>query len=202
MSSLMRMPKCRPASSVRQSTLSPGLSVTTLTGVPSGAVNTPVFSRITRPVRPSSSAIQALGPVGLASSVIAGDIGQGYASFEKPFLSPPAIVFPIVWTILYVLMGVSSYLICRQTKEQGLDTFSALLPYGIQLAMNFAWSIFFFGLELFLFASIWLVLMIFVIIWMIFTFYKIKPIAAYLQIPYLVWCLFAVYLSFGVTFLN
>ncbi len=140
--------------------------------------------------------------VGLASSVIAGDIGQGYASFEKPFLSPPAIVFPIVWTILYVLMGVSSYLICRQIKEQGLDTFSALLPYGIQLAMNFAWSIFFFGLELFLFASIWLVLMIFVIIWMIFTFYKIKPIAAYLQIPYLVWCLFAVYLSFGVTFLN
>lgn len=122
-----------------------------------------------------------------------------YSSIRKPALSPPGYLFPIVWTILYILMGISSYLI-YESDHPGKT--KALKCYAIQLFFNFMWSIIFFRFRLFFAAFLWLLAMILCIIVMICKFYKIKPIAAYLQIPYLLWCLFAAYLNFMIYLLN
>lgn len=122
-----------------------------------------------------------------------------YAELNKPSLAPPGIVFPIVWIILYILMGISSYMVWASDSA---DKWDALKIYALQLFFNFFWSIFFFRFDLYLFSFIWLVAMIILIILMIYKFYKIKPLAAYLQIPYLIWCLFAAYLNFMIYSLN
>lgn len=136
--------------------------------------------------------------VGTLSALLSGGMNS-YAVLNKPALSPPAILFPIVWSILYVLMGISSYIIAASDSP---DKKKALSVYWLQLLFNFFWSIFFFRFSLYLFSFVWLLAMIALIIIMIYRFYKISPIAAYLQIPYLIWCIFAAYLNFMVYQLN
>lgn len=122
-----------------------------------------------------------------------------YENLIQPPLSPPSWLFPVVWTILYILMGISAYLIYRS------DSFyrnSALKIYATQLIVNFFWTIIFFNLEMYLFAFIWLLLLLVLIILMIYGFSKINKTAAYLQIPYLLWVIFAGYLNFGIYWLN
>lgn len=137
--------------------------------------------------------------VGTLSALFSGNSAGNYSVLNKPALSPPGIVFPIVWTILYILMGISSYIIY---ESNDLNKESALNTYALQLFFNFFWSIIFFRLNLFFTAFVWLLVLIFLIVRMIRQFYRIKPIAAYLQIPYLVWCIFAAYLNFMVFRLN
>ena len=124
-----------------------------------------------------------------------------YGELVKPPLSPPSIVFPIVWTILFILMGISAYFVyiarVDQTKKR-----TALATWAVQLFLNFTWSILFFNLHLYLLSFIWIILLWIAILAMIIQFYKISPIAAYLQIPYLVWVTFAAYLNFGIFMLN
>lgn len=122
-----------------------------------------------------------------------------YSSITKPDFSPPAYVFPIVWTILYVLMGISSYIIYNSDNPA---SGKALKIYILQLFFNFCWSIIFFRFNLYLFALIWLVVLIVLIYMMIREFYKISPWAAYLQIPYLLWCIFAALLNFFIFKMN
>ena len=122
-----------------------------------------------------------------------------FASLNKPPLTPPAIVFPIVWTILYILMGISAYLIYISDSQYKSD---ALRAYALQLIVNFFWSIIFFNFNAYLFAFIWLVLLWILIIIMIISFCKIDKTAAYLQIPYLIWVTFAGYLNFSIFLLN
>jgi len=117
-----------------------------------------------------------------------------YKSLEQPLLSPPSILFPIIWTILYILMGVSAYLI---SKKDNIP-----LIYYVQLGVNALWSIIFFVFKLRLFAFIWIILLIILVVKMIFAFYKIDKKAAYLQIPYLLWIVFASYLNLGIYLLN
>lgn len=136
--------------------------------------------------------------VGGISALISGNMST-YSSLKQPVLSPPGFIFPIVWTILYILMGISSYIIYSSNSTEKPK---ALLLYGIQLFFNFCWSIIFFKYNLYLFAFIWLVALIGVIILMIRQFYSISPLAAYLQLPYLVWCIFAAYLNFSIFVLN
>ncbi len=124
---------------------------------------------------------------------------MNYNQIVKPDFAPPAIVFPIVWTILYVLMGISSYIIVTTDNDRKQ---SALNWYAIQLLFNFVWSIIFFNLQNYLFAFLWLMGLIVCICIMIVKFYKISPMAAYLQIPYLLWCVFAAYLNFSIYLLN
>lgn len=123
-----------------------------------------------------------------------------YRAVEKPPLSPPGIVFPIVWSILYILMGISSYLIyvLPPSKERS----DSLLIYAVQLAVNLIWPFLFFRQSAYLLAFFWLLLLIALVITMIVFFYRARPKAAYLQIPYLVWVLYAAYLNFGVWWLN
>lgn len=126
----------------------------------------------------------------------------GMDSFEKavkPPLTPPSFLFPIVWTILFILMGISSYIVCNSDSE---NRTTALSVYGIQLAVNFFWPIFFFNLEAYLFSFIWIILLWILIIVMIVQFNKISKVAALLQIPYLLWVTFAAYLNFGIYLLN
>lgn len=118
---------------------------------------------------------------------------------NKPPLTPPNIVFPIVWTILYILMGISSYIVYN---EKNSFTPTALKWYGIQLFLNFCWPLIFFNLMMYLTAFIWIILMIVSILIMIYYFYKVKPVSAYLQIPYVLWCIFAAYLTLATYLLN
>ena len=121
-------------------------------------------------------------------------------SILKPPLSPPAVVFPIAWTILYALMGVSAARV-YQTPASAART-RGLGLYLAQLAFNFFWSIIFFNLQAFGFAFLWLVVLWALILMMAFTFRRVDRPAALLQIPYLAWVLFAGYLNFGVWLLN
>lgn len=122
-----------------------------------------------------------------------------YSQLIKPEFAPPAAIFPIVWTILYILMGISSYIICSSDSSMKQ---SALNWYAIQLLFNFIWSLIFFNLQNYLFAFIWLLALIICICIMIIRFYTINPCSAYLQIPYLLWCVFAAFLNFNIVLLN
>ena len=136
--------------------------------------------------------------VGTMSALFSGNMSS-YSILNKPAFSPPGFIFPVVWTILYILMGASSYIVYFSNSS---NKSKALLLYCIQLFFNFCWSIIFFGLDLFLFAFIWLIALIFIIIIMIRQFLIVNPLSAYLQIPYLIWCIFAAYLNFSIFLLN
>ena len=118
----------------------------------------------------------------------------------KPPLSPPGIVFPIVWSILFALMGVGATRIYLSPASNARSC--ALGIFLLQLAFNFFWSIIFFNLQNFGLALLWLVVLWALIIWMIRSFYTIDPLSAWLQIPYFLWVTFAAYLNFGVWRLN
>jgi len=122
---------------------------------------------------------------------------DGYKNMVTPSFAPPGIVFPIVWSILYILMGISNYLV----KEE-LNTNSALSIYNIQLGVNLLWSFFFFTFKWYLFSFIWILLLISLVYVMIREFLKVKKIAGYLQIPYLLWIIFAAILNFSIFLLN
>lgn len=121
-----------------------------------------------------------------------------YNSLQKPFLAPPSIVFPIVWTILYILMGISYGIL----KSKSLTNKKIDLIYYIQLAVNAAWSIIFFLLKWRLFAFIWILLLDILVVLMIIKFYKKDKTAGLLQIPYILWTLFASYLNLAIYILN
>ena len=121
-----------------------------------------------------------------------------YNSLQKPFLAPPSIVFPIVWTILYILMGISYGIL----KSKGLTDKKIDLIYYIQLAVHAAWSIIFFLLKWRLFAFIWILLLDILVILMIIKFYKKDKTAGLIQIPYILWTLFASYLNLAIYILN
>lgn len=121
-----------------------------------------------------------------------------YNSLEQPFLSPPSIVFPIVWTILYTLMGISyGILVDNSLVDSKINNI-----YYLQLFVNALWSIFFFTLKWRLFAFLWILLLLALVILMIIRFYNKNKIAGLLQIPYLLWIIFASYLNIGVYLLN
>ncbi len=140
----------------------------------------------------------ALGIGSLSALATSGSMDI-YSSVETPSLSPPSIVFPIVWTILFTLMGISS---ARVFIANGYKWNNALTVYVMQLAVNFLWSIIFFNIRAFLFAFIWLILLWVLIIVKIKGFYKYDKAAAILQIPYLLWVTFAGYLNLGIYLLN
>ena len=139
--------------------------------------------------------------VGILSGLISMDAMEAFESVEKPLLSPPGWLFPVVWTILYTLMGIASYLVITSGARQSAIS-PALRAYGIQLFFNFFWSVIFFNLELFSFAFVWLAALWIFIILTIYLFAKVSKPAAYLMIPYLAWVTFAGYLNLAISILN
>lgn len=139
--------------------------------------------------------------VGALSGWLTGDGMELYkTSMAKPPLSPPGIVFPIVWTILFALMGLGAARISMALASS--ERSRSLRLFFLQLAFNFVWSIIFFHFQRFGLAFLWLALLWLLILWMILAFQAVDPPAAWLQIPYLVWVAFAGYLNLGVWILN
>ena len=125
-----------------------------------------------------------------------------YETIITPPLAPPSILFPIVWTMLFILMGISAAMIYNTYSAPKPQRKSALYTYALSLVFNFFWSIIFFNKRAFLFAFIWLLILLFLIIRTIMKYRKINPLAAYLQIPYALWVTFAGYLNFTIWYLN
>jgi len=139
--------------------------------------------------------------VGGLAALLTQDSMSTFAALNQPPLSPPGWLFPIVWTILYILMGISSYLILQSGADEQ-EIGRAISIYVYQLIVNFLWPTFFFNLGWYLFSLLWLLLLWVMVLIMIIRFYNISKTAGYLQIPYLVWLTFAAYLNLGVWLLN
>lgn len=137
---------------------------------------------------------------GISALITRGDMDL-YKTVNRPPLSPPGIVFPIVWTVLYILMGVSLYLIWNNGDNYS-DKTAGYVIFAIQLFLNFIWSPVFFSARQYLLAFILLVILFISVILMMIRFYKIYRPAALLQIPYLIWLVIAGYLNMGVYLLN
>ena len=139
--------------------------------------------------------------VGILSAFATKNQMESFELVAKPPLSPPGWVFPTAWSILYILMGVASFLVLSSTAyKTKID--KALMIYGVQLAVNFFWSIIFFNLGEYLFSFVWLVLLLFLVVYTAKLFYGCNKTACYLLIPYILWIVFAGYLNFGVFLLN
>ncbi len=140
--------------------------------------------------------------VGFLSAFLTRDSMMIYGDIVRPPLSPPAILFPIVWTILYILMGVSSALVWTHRKENPSDATTGLANYAASLIFNFGWSILFFSFRQYLAALLWLLVLWYLIQKTIQHYRKVEPLAANLQIPYLLWVTFAGYLNLAIWILN
>lgn len=125
---------------------------------------------------------------------------EAYKAVEKSPLTPPDAVFPLVWSALFALMGVGAARVWLSppspARTQGLNFF------GLQLAVNFVWSLLFFNLQAFGFSFLWLVLLWLLILRMTLSFRRADRLAALLQIPYLLWVAFAGYLNLTTWLLN
>ena len=135
--------------------------------------------------------------VGFTISLIIRD-SIDYNDYIKPVLSPPGFLFPIIWTIIYILMGISFYLL---NKNDNVSRNIRIIYYS-QLLINALWSILFFAFKLKLLAVLWIILLVLIVTLMISKFYDINKTSSYLNIPYLVWCLYATYLTIGIYILN
>ena len=140
--------------------------------------------------------------VGILSALLTRGNMNIYEELNTPPLSPPSFLFPVVWTVLYVLMGISAAMVYNTRTSPLARRKEALTLYYVSLFFNFFWSIIFFNIRAFLFAFVWLIVLLVLIILTIVKYYKINKTAAYLQIPYAVWVTFAGYLNFGIWLLN
>lgn len=139
--------------------------------------------------------------VGAVSAILAGGFSEFFAKFKEPPLLPPEWLFPVVWVILYAVMGISAYLI-HTAFEVGYQKNYALGVYWVQLFFNFLWSIIFFRFEMLWVAFAEILLLLLSIILMMIKFYKISKTAALINIPYLIWVAFAAYLNFATAYIN
>lgn len=139
--------------------------------------------------------------VGALSAWLSAGNMRNFASIRQPPLAPPAWLFPVAWTVLYLLMGLASYLIVTANAPQKVKQ-NALFPYGLQLIVNFFWSPLFFNARAYLLAFIWLLLLWILILATLLRFRRIRPVAGWLLLPYLAWVTFAGYLNLGVYLLN
>lgn len=138
--------------------------------------------------------------VGVLSAFLTRVGMENYTTLAKPTLTPPSIVFPIVWTILYALMGIGAARIWLSPPSE--ERSKSLIFFSLQLAVNFLWSLFFFNLQAFGFSFLWLIILWFLILLMVLSYKEVDKIAAWLQIPYLIWVTFAGYLNYMVWMLN
>ena len=140
--------------------------------------------------------------IGGITSVLIPNMNLIYSNLVKPIFSPPPIVFPIVWTILYILMGIASYKV-YVLKYYNIDVSSALFVYAIQLLLNFLWTFIFFGFKLYGLAFLELVVLVLFVMLTIKRFYKkAGKKAAILLLPYLIWIIYAGVLNFFIWMLN
>lgn len=137
--------------------------------------------------------------VGGIAAFLTRDSMDVYENVTKPAGAPPGFIFPIAWTVLYILMGISLYLVYQSDSS---FRSAGIVLFTVQLTMNFIWPLIFFNGTMYGVALIWLIALWGVILSMILVFYKVRPVSAWLQIPYLLWVAFAAYLNLGVAVMN
>lgn len=137
---------------------------------------------------------------GISGYMTVSGLNGWYTTLVKPSFNPPNVIFGPVWTTLYALMGISVYMVW--TASQNPLRRTALIAYSVQLFLNFWWSIIFFQFQNLPAALAEIILMWLAILYMIIIFRRIKPLAAYLQIPYLLWVSFATVLTASIWWLN
>ncbi len=143
--------------------------------------------------------------MGVVSSAITGDFVGRYGKLNQPMFALPSWIFPVVWTILYIMMGLASYLLWSanpQTDQQCIDRKNILAIYFVQLAFNFFWSILFFAGQYYWLSFYWLLVMWIMIIALVIKSFGLRPMAAVLFVPYLLWTTFAAYLTLMIAILN
>lgn len=156
---------------------------------------------ILKRLKPFLIGIAGVEAVGLIASFLTREGSKIFNEYAvQPPLSPPRWLFPIVWGILYALMGISAALVWRESESK--ERSRGLNLFIIQLVMNFFWTLIFFNAKAYGLASVWIVALWFVVLLMILQFRKVNTTAAWLQVPYLLWLTFAAYLTFGVWLLN
>lgn len=136
---------------------------------------------------------------GFLSNKLSGDVKSVYMELTKPALAPPNMLFGIVWPILYAFMGIALYLIWNSTSELRETT---IFWFGVQLFLNFIWTIIFFRFELFWAAALVIIILDIVVAYIIYLLNDISKLAKWLMVPYLLWLLFATYLNLGIAILN
>ena len=137
--------------------------------------------------------------VGGLAALITKDSYAFYGELQRPFFAPPSIIFPIVWTILYVVMGAASGIVYLTPSP---DRFCAVKFYLFQLALNFFWPIIFFRLETLWLAFVWIVALLLAVATTTYKFYKVNKTAGLMMLPYLLWALFATVLNLSIALLN
>ena len=142
--------------------------------------------------------IYILIPVGLGT-IVGLLTNNSYNDMIQPSFAPPGIIFPIVWSILYTLMGISAYIVDRSGSYNSKE---AMTVYYIQLAINLLWSFIFFTFKAYLLGFIWILLLIILVVCMIKRFYEINKVSGLIQIPYLIWLVFAAILNLSIFILN
>lgn len=143
--------------------------------------------------------------VGAISALLTGNAMDSYQVMNQPPLAPPAWLFPVAWTILYILMGLGSYFLLlapAESIEKKRAKCIAMIVYFIQLCFNFVWSLIFFDAKQYTFAFVWLMILWVMIIVMIWKTSKVCWKAMLMFIPYLLWCTFAAYLNLMIAILN
>lgn len=135
--------------------------------------------------------------VGGLSSILTRDSMDIYSTITLPPFAPPSSLFPIMWTILYILMAISATIIYRKSSSA-----KSLVIYAVQLLVNFIWPLIFFDGRMLFASFLWLMLLWILVLWMTVEFYKVDHIAAYLQIPYILWLTFAAVLNWSIFSLN
>ena len=139
--------------------------------------------------------------VGLLSALLTLE-NMNLSAIRQPPLSPPAVLFPLIWSVLYILMGISSARIFEKKSSFPEKSRSALSTYASSLVVNFAWSIIFFNFGAFFIAFIWILLLEFLILKTVKEYAELDKKAALLQIPYALWVAFAAYLTLAISILN
>ena len=137
---------------------------------------------------------------GALSGWITRDGIETFQLLNKPPLSPPGWLFPVVWTVLYIMMGIASWLIAGSGQNENRK--ECLILYGAQLIVNFFWPVFFFRCQWYFFAFLWLLLLWYLILMTLKCFSEINKKAGYLMVPYLIWVTFAGYLNLFISIMN
>jgi benzodiazapine receptor len=153
-------------------------------------------------VRYSASIIICLLAAAAGSIVTVTGINSWYAFLNKPWFTPPNWVFGPVWTILYILMGISLAMVWGAWSEKNPLAKTGLILFGIQLALNVAWSYLFFGLQSPLLGLVGIILLWIAILATVIWFWRIRRLAAILLLPYLTWVTIASFLNYYVFVLN
>ena len=161
-----------------------------------------MWNKIKPYILPYTVAIAIPLGIGGLSAFLTKDSMDIYNKINTPPLSPPALLFPIVWTILFVLMGISSAMIFTNREKNPAEAKRGLYYYGASLILNLLWSLLFFNLGAFLIAFIILTILLYLIVRTIICYRRVSPVAAYLQIPYAAWVAFAGYLNIAIFILN